>query len=50
VGVVRALGALGLLGIVATVFLVSAGAASAPGQYVPAREGGWPAWLAGPRS
>jgi hypothetical protein len=48
VGVVRALGALGLLGIVATVFLVSAGAASAPGQYVPAREGGWPAWLAGP--
>ncbi len=45
---VRALGALGLLGIVASVFLLSAGAASAPGQYVPAREGGWPAWLAGP--
>jgi alpha-1,6-mannosyltransferase len=45
---VRALGALGLLGIVASVLLMSAGAASAPGQYVPAREGGWPAWLAGP--
>ncbi len=44
----RALGALGLLGILASVFLVSAGAASAPGPYVPAREGGWPAWLAGP--
>ncbi len=44
----RALGALGLLGIVASVFLLSAGAASGPGQYVPAREGGWPAWLAGP--
>lgn len=47
-GIARALGALGLLGIVASVFLVSAGAASAPGQYVPAREGGWPTWLAGP--
>jgi alpha-1,6-mannosyltransferase len=46
--VARALGALGLLGIVATVFLVSAGAASAPSQYVPARSGGWPAWMAGP--
>lgn len=44
----RALGGLGLLGIVACVFLVSAGAASAPSQYVPARSGGWPAWLAGP--
>lgn len=47
-GLVRALGALGLLGILASVFLLSAGAASGPGQYVPAREGGWPAWLAGP--
>jgi len=47
-GLARALGALGLAGIVASVFLVSAGAASAPGQYVPARSGGWPAWLAGP--
>ena len=27
---------------------MSAGAASAPSQYVPARSGGWPAWLAGP--
>jgi len=48
VRVVQALGALGLLGILTTVFLVSAGAASAPSQYVPARSGGWPAWLAGP--
>jgi alpha-1,6-mannosyltransferase len=47
-GLVRALGALGLLGVVTCVLLVSAGAASAPGQYVPAREGGWSAWLAGP--
>jgi hypothetical protein len=47
---VRALGALGLVGVVASVSLVSAGAASAPSQYVPARSGGWPAWLAGPLS
>jgi hypothetical protein len=47
-GLIRALGALGLLGILTTVFLVSAGAASEPSQYVPARSGGWPAWLAGP--
>jgi alpha-1,6-mannosyltransferase len=47
-GVVRVLGGLGLLAIVACAFLVSAGAASAPSQYVPARSGGWPAWLAGP--
>lgn len=39
---------LGLLGVLASVFLLSAGAASGPGQYVPAREGGWSAWLAGP--
>jgi hypothetical protein len=45
---VRALGALGLLGVLTTVFMVSAGAASTPSQYVPARTGGWPAWLAGP--
>jgi hypothetical protein len=45
---VRALGALGLVGVVASVSLISAGAASAPSQYVPARAGGWPAWLAGP--
>jgi alpha-1,6-mannosyltransferase len=48
VGVAGALGALGLLGILTTVLLVSAGAASSPTQYVPARAGGWPAWLAGP--
>jgi hypothetical protein len=47
-GVVRALGALGLLGVLTSVLLVSAGAAAAPTQYVPAREGGWPVWLAGP--
>ena len=47
-GVQRALGALGLLGILTTVFLISAGAASAPSQYVPGRSGGWPAWMAGP--
>jgi glycosyl transferase family 87 len=39
---------LGLLGILASVFLLSAGAATRPTQYVPAREGGWPGWLAGP--
>jgi hypothetical protein len=47
-GVLRALGAAGLVGVLASVFLVSAGAASAPSQYVPGRSGGWPAWLAGP--
>ncbi len=44
----RALGAAGLCGILASVFLLSAGAASGPSQYVPARTGGWPDWLAGP--
>ncbi len=43
-----ALGGLGLLGILTTTFLISAGAAGAPSQYVPARVGGWPGWLAGP--
>jgi alpha-1,6-mannosyltransferase len=43
-----ALGALGLIGIVATVFLLTAGVAAAPSQYVPARIGGWPSWMAGP--
>ncbi len=47
-GLLRAGGAIGLLGILVTVFLISAGAASTPSQYVPARSGGWPAWLAGP--
>lgn len=49
-GVARALGAVGLGGILACVFLVSAGAASGPSQFVPARSGGWPGWLAGPLS
>ncbi|MBA3807149.1 MAG: DUF2029 domain-containing protein [Solirubrobacterales bacterium] len=46
--VARTLGATGMLGVLATLFLISAGAASAPSQYVPARVGGWPGWLAGP--
>jgi hypothetical protein len=46
--IASALGALGLLGVLTTVFLVSAGAAGSPSQYVPARAGGWPGWLAGP--
>jgi hypothetical protein len=44
----RWLGALGLLGVFTSVLLVAAGAASGPSQYVPARSGGWPSWLAGP--
>jgi hypothetical protein len=44
----RAIGALGLLGVFTSVLLVAAGAASGPSQYVPARSGGWPSWLAGP--
>jgi hypothetical protein len=44
----RALGCVGLLGVVATCFLLAAGAASRPSPYVPARSGGWPGWLAGP--
>ncbi len=44
----RALGLLGLLAIVASVFLTAAAAAGEPTQYVPARSGGWPPWLAGP--
>ena len=31
-----------------SVLLVAAGAAGGPSQYVPARSGGWPGWLAGP--
>lgn len=44
----RALGMLGLLGVFTSAFLLAAGAASEPTQYVPARSGGWPGWLAGP--
>jgi len=47
-GLVRALGALALAAIVGSVLVVSAGAAAGPSQYVPARSGGWSAWLAGP--
>ena len=45
---VRALGVLGLVSLVVCVFLMCAGAASGPSQFVPARSGGWPAWMAGP--
>jgi alpha-1,6-mannosyltransferase len=45
---VRALGALGMAGVAGSALLIAAGAASAPGRYVPARSGGWPGWLAGP--
>jgi hypothetical protein len=38
----------GLVGILTSVLLLSAGAASGPSEYVPARTGGWPDWLAGP--
>jgi hypothetical protein len=44
----RWLGTLGLLGVFTSVLLVAAGAAGGPSQYVPARSGGWPSWLAGP--
>jgi alpha-1,6-mannosyltransferase len=44
----RALGLLGLLAILAGVFLIAAGAAGAPSQFVPGRSGGWPSWMAGP--
>ncbi len=44
----RVLGFLGLLGVAASVFAISAGAATRPSQYVPGRSGGWPGWLAGP--
>jgi alpha-1,6-mannosyltransferase len=44
----RVLGAAGLVAIVVSVLLVCAGAASESSQFVPARSGGWFAWLAGP--
>jgi alpha-1,6-mannosyltransferase len=34
--------------VLGTVFLLSADAAAKPSEYVPARVGGWPGWLAGP--
>lgn len=45
---IRALGALGLLGIVISTFVLAAGAAAAPSDYVRLRRAGWPSWLAGP--
>src|ERR1700674_5107145 len=44
----RMLGGLGLLGVLSAVLLLTAGAATRPSQYVPARSGGWPGWMAGP--
>jgi hypothetical protein len=46
----RAAAAIGLGGILVSSLLLAAGAAGAPSQYVPARSGGWPGWLAGPLS
>lgn len=43
-----ALAALGALAVLVSSFLLAAAAAGEPSQYVPARIGGWPAWLAGP--
>jgi hypothetical protein len=42
------LGVIGLIALAVSVFLLSAGAATRPTVYVPARLGGWPGWLAGP--
>jgi hypothetical protein len=39
---------IGLIALAVSVFLLSAGAATRPTVYVPARVGGWPGWLAGP--
>jgi len=47
-GALRTLGLLGLLGVLVTTFLIAAGAAGEPSQYVPGRSGGWIGWLAGP--
>jgi hypothetical protein len=38
----------GLVGVVASVFLLTADAATHPTQWVPGRSGGWPRWMAGP--
>jgi hypothetical protein len=46
--VLRALGALGLLGVVSSAIVLSADAAAKPSEFVPARAGGWPDWMAGP--
>jgi hypothetical protein len=44
----RALGALGLAVVPLSILAVTAGAAGAPSQLVPARSGGWAEWLSGP--
>jgi alpha-1,6-mannosyltransferase len=38
----------GLAAVLVGVFLIAAGASTRPTSLVPARSGGWPAWLAGP--
>ena len=45
-----ALAWLGLLAILVASFGIAAGAAGGPTEFVPARAGGWPGWLAGPLS
>jgi len=47
-GLLRALASLGLIGTLVSLFMLAAGAAGAPTPFVPARQGGWPGWLAGP--
>jgi len=47
-GASRLAGLIGLVGITVSVVFVTAGSASKPSAYVPARYGGWPHWLAGP--
>jgi hypothetical protein len=49
-GLLRAAAAVGLAAIIVASLLLAGGAAGAPTQYVPARTGGWPGWLAGPLS
>jgi hypothetical protein len=44
----RVAGLVGLLGVLASAFLIAAGAAGVPSRYVPSRVGGWPGWLSGP--
>jgi hypothetical protein len=46
--VLATVGAAGLVAVLASAFLLAAGAAAHPTIYVPARSGGWPGWLAGP--
>jgi hypothetical protein len=49
-GSLRLCGGLGLAGLLACSFLIAAGAAGAASKLVPASEGSFPGWLAGPLS